>query len=67
MVGVGHTPEEPLVTRCAWCGRYEVENRWVDEATVNAFAKPGTWASTMASHGICPDCTEDLKQRGLSV
>jgi hypothetical protein len=67
MAGVGHTPEEPLVTRCAWCERYEIENRWSTRRPSTLSRKLGTWASTMASHGICPDCTADLKQRGLSV
>ncbi|MBW3592953.1 MAG: hypothetical protein KY396_04595 [Actinobacteria bacterium] len=60
-------PEEPLITRCAWCARYEIgDGEWVDEETIRAFARPGAWESALASHGICPDCVADLKQRGLS-
>jgi hypothetical protein len=49
-----------LTTRCAWCGRYRVEGRWVVLA-----ASPLITASH-TSHGICEDCVEALRSAGLS-
>lgn len=56
--------ELPLITRCAWCGRYAVDDGWLTEESVRAFVRPGDWRSM--THGICPDCFADLRRRGLS-
>jgi hypothetical protein len=37
--------------RCAWCGRYRLNGRWIEEAELD---------DVRASHGVCPDCFRDL-------
>jgi hypothetical protein len=56
---------EPLVTRCAWCARYQVGDEWLDEQTIGEFTRRGTWMG-VATHGICPGCVGDRRRRGLS-
>lgn len=51
-----------LVSRCAWCGRYRVGERWVDAGRGSALPQ---WSR--ATHGICPDCLDDLRRSGKSV
>jgi hypothetical protein len=50
-----------LTTRCAWCGRYRIDDRWLVVERVPVFAE------RRASHGICDDCIAALKGAGLSV
>jgi len=51
-----------LTTRCAWCGRYRIDERWLVVERVPAFAE-----RRGVSHGICDDCIAALKGAGLSV
>jgi hypothetical protein len=63
MLGASHTLREGgLATRCAWCGRYRIEDRWLVVERVPAFAERAG-----VSHGICDDCIAALKGAGLSV
>ena len=49
-----------LTSRCAWCGRYRIAERWVViEGHVSG--EIGT------THGICEDCVKSLRETGLSV
>jgi hypothetical protein len=50
-----------LITRCAWCGRYGVGDRWfvVDP-------KP-QGLENKTTHGICDDCVAVLREAGMSV
>jgi hypothetical protein len=50
-----------LTTRCAWCGRYRIDDRWLVVERVPVFAE------RRAAHGICDDCIAALKGAGLSV
>jgi hypothetical protein len=51
--------EQELPLRCAWCGRYCVDEHWV---VLEGRAPP-----VRATHGICEDCLHALRDRGLSV
>ena len=62
---VAAATDQLLVTRCAWCERYEVGNRWLPEKKIKTFLRGGDWMSD-ATHGICPDCVQSLRRRGLS-
>lgn len=55
-----------LGARCAWCGRYRVGEKWLDEDELPAFAT-GSRGLTNISHGICPACTDALRASGKSV
>ena len=63
VVKVGVVPEV-LITRCAWCARYDVDGGWLAPKEVSVFARDD---GSDTSHGICPDCIADLRVRGLSV
>jgi hypothetical protein len=53
-----------LITRCAWCDRYEAGGLWLPKEEVAAFLRDDGSAVT---HGICPDCVADLRRRQLSA
>jgi hypothetical protein len=49
-----------MTTRCAWCGRYRIGDRWVvveDSPLIH---------ENQTSHGICDDCMRRLREAGLS-
>ena len=50
-----------LTSRCAWCGRFRVGDRWV---TASASPLIGLSRST---HTICEDCVVSLRDAGLSA
>jgi hypothetical protein len=50
-----------LMSRCAWCGRYRVDDRWVRVEPKPEFLEDRT------SHGICTECIAALRGAGLSV
>lgn len=53
--------EGTLTSRCAWCGRYRIEERWV-------MIEPGGLIDAAeTTHGICEDCVNALRTSGLSV
>ena len=54
--------EDLLSARCAWCGRYRLDDRWfeVDELPLFAAHLPE------ASHTICPRCITELRAAGMS-
>ena len=45
-----------LITRCAWCGRLEIDGEWLlgPRAALTAIEAPYT-----LSHSICPRCAEE--------
>lgn len=49
-----------FTTRCAWCGRYRVGDRWVAVKDVPSIKESST------THGICEDCMAALRDAGLS-
>jgi hypothetical protein len=49
--------ERALLTRCAWCERYRLDDRWV--------TLEGPPAGKV-THGICPDCLARLQESGQS-
>ena len=54
--------DDELLRRCAWCGRYHIGERWL---TVAGPASPLRWGRL--THGICPDCVDNLRRSGKSV
>jgi hypothetical protein len=60
---VGMLPDA-LITRCAWCDRYEVGGRWLAKEHVAAFLRDD---GSTVTHGICPDCVADLKRRKMTA
>jgi hypothetical protein len=50
-----------LMSRCAWCGRYCVEGRWVVVRPKPEHLEDRT------SHGICGACVAALREAGMSV
>ena len=48
-----HRADQPVVVRCAWCGRVKVESEWQDEDDVQAMR---LLTPQHFSHGICPSC-----------
>lgn len=57
----GWKEEETLTSRCAWCRRYQVGERWLDAGAIAAIPASRT------SHTICDDCTRALRESGLSA
>lgn len=53
--------EGALMSRCAWCGRYRIAERWV------VVGPGGMIELTQTTHGICEDCVAVLREAGLSV
>lgn len=53
--------ESGMATRCAWCGRYRLGDRWV------IVADTPDVESDAVSHGICDDCLVELRASGLSA
>lgn len=53
--------ETGLTTRCAWCGRYKIEEGWALIEQSRMVREERT------SHGICEDCVTALRNNGLSV
>jgi len=52
------------VSRCAWCGRAALGTRWLTPDELPAFVSRR--ALDGASHGICPDCVDELERDGRS-
>lgn len=50
-----------LTSRCAWCGRYRIAERWVVVGRGDMIER------THTTHGICEDCVAALRDAGLSV
>ncbi len=50
-----------MTSRCAWCGRYRIGDRWL------ALERSPLIESSRSSHGICEDCTDSLREAGLSA
>ena len=46
-----------LGTRCAWCTRVKDGGRWVAETAEHS---SGATDELRWSHGICPDCADQL-------
>jgi DNA-binding transcriptional LysR family regulator len=57
---LGQWREQPLVSRCAWCRRYQVADGWFEARWLPPVP------STRTTHSICDDCTEALRESGLS-
>jgi hypothetical protein len=53
-----------LTTRCAWCGRFAVGNRFVDRDDVPRFVE--LTPPERITHGICPECVDELRRTGKS-
>jgi hypothetical protein len=53
--------EAELTSRCAWCGRYHLADRWVILRLALRVREQQT------THGICPDCLGALREAGLSA
>jgi hypothetical protein len=49
-----------MTSRCAWCGRYRIGERWA-----RIEASPLIHASR-TTHGICDVCVANLRSAGLS-
>ena len=63
LLGVSATPSDSgMATRCAWCGRYYLGERWVAVGSAPSF---GDHAGV--THGICDDCVAELRAVGMSV
>jgi hypothetical protein len=54
----GAVSGQPLVLRCAWCKRMEVDGAWIAAAGEQAPER-----IEGRSHGICPDCHAKLTPR----
>jgi len=50
-----------MTSRCAWCGRYRIGDRWV-AATASSIIE-----HSRSTHTICDDCMAGLRDAGLSV
>ncbi|MBV8479619.1 MAG: hypothetical protein JOY72_04875 [Actinobacteria bacterium] len=50
-----------LTSRCAWCGRYRIADRWT------RVFRPGFIERCGTTHGICDDCIVRLRAHGKSV
>jgi hypothetical protein len=50
-----------LISRCAWCGRYEVGGRWF------VIEPKPQGLENKTSHGICDECVAVLREVGMSV
>jgi hypothetical protein len=48
------TEEGPTATRCAWCGRFDLGGRWVENGAPEI-------ARIRPNHGICPDCASAVR------
>jgi hypothetical protein len=57
--------EHVLITRCAWCHRFALGGTWLEREETPRFLPPELARSV--THGICPNCVDDLRERGLSV
>lgn len=54
--------ESGMTTRCAWCGRYRLGDRWAIITDAPDFV-----GMAPVTHGICEDCVVELRASGLSV
>lgn len=63
LIGISEALREgKLTSRCAWCGRFHVRDRWVVvEHMPELMVFPGT------THTICDDCVDLLRESGKSV
>jgi hypothetical protein len=56
--------EDALMTRCAWCGRWAIDGKYVDAADdAPVFSVP---SPDRITHGICPPCLGELRADGLT-
>lgn len=53
--------EAGMTSRCAWCGRHRIGERWV------LLGPSPLITENRTSHGICEDCVAALRAAGLSV
>jgi hypothetical protein len=53
--------ETGMTSRCAWCGRYRIGDRWM------VLGQSRLIATSRTTHGICEDCIEVLRAAGLSA
>jgi hypothetical protein len=56
--------EERMVTRCAWCERFCLDDEWASPPDA------GLWSGFLAArttHGICPDCLAGLAANGKTA
>jgi len=58
--------EGTVTTRCAWCGRHRVDDRWLPESELPAYATR-SHGLTNITHGICSACVRRLRATGRSV
>jgi len=52
-----------MLTRCAWCGRYELGDEWLEPAERPRFLRPDALPDR-TTHGICGDCFHRLEANG---
>lgn len=50
-----------FTSRCAWCGRYRIGDRWV------TVGRPEVVLESRTTHSVCDDCTTALRDAGQSV
>jgi hypothetical protein len=55
----GRSSRRSVVIRCAWCGRYAIGARWY-EPTIWRLLLHARKRRRLVSHGICPDCWEEI-------
>ena len=53
-----------LITRCAWCSRFDVGGLWVEVDELPRFMTGDLRAR--ATHSICPSCVRQLERNGSS-
>jgi hypothetical protein len=54
-----HRREGRMTTICAWCGAFAIGAEFVTPGEEPRFA----WRSKV-THGICPECVEELRESG---
>lgn len=56
--------DELLLRRCAWCGRFSLDEEWLSPDRLPRFVPAS--AIEKATHTICPDCEQRLVREGKS-
>ena len=56
--------DHEMVTRCAWCDRLSLADRWLRVEDAPLFSR-GDYSERM-THGICDECLERLERSGES-
>jgi hypothetical protein len=59
---LGAAIEGAFASRCAWCSRYRVGDRWLEAGRRRPPIPP-----SRTTHTICEDCVAALREAGLSV